>query len=109
VFVIWSTKGSLICIELKLLPLVIAYIVPLNTPTTPQTDDMKTMLPDPDCFKRGCATWHKWYADSRLVAIKNEYSSAENSVVGFLMFVPTLFTYKVSRSNHRGHINRHEN
>jgi len=64
-------------------------------PTTPATDEMKIMLPDPDNFKRGCAIWHKWYADSRLVAIKKEYSSAENSVVGFLMFVPTLFTCKL--------------
>jgi hypothetical protein len=51
-------------------------MVPVKMPTTPRTEEMKRMLPEPDFFKRGCAIWHKLYADSRLVAIKNEYSSA---------------------------------
>jgi len=65
---------------------------PLDTLTTPETDDIKMMLPDPDALSRGCASWQRWYEDSRFVAIINEYSSAEYSVVGFVKFVPTLFT-----------------
>lgn len=60
--------------------------------TKPATEDMNTILPAPDAFKRGCESWHRWYVDSKFVDIRIEYSSAVNSVVGFLMFIPTLFT-----------------
>ncbi len=67
-------------------------MVPEPMLTKPATDDMNTTLPAPDPFKSGCAIWHKWYVDSKLVLMTLEYSSKVYSVVGFLMFVPTLFT-----------------
>lgn len=59
--------------------------------TTPATEEMKTMLPIPDALRRGCASWQRWNVDSKLVVMRVEYSSGVNSMVGFLMFVPTLF------------------
>uniref|UniRef100_A0A2N9EUK2 Reverse transcriptase Ty1/copia-type domain-containing protein n=1 Tax=Fagus sylvatica TaxID=28930 RepID=A0A2N9EUK2_FAGSY len=44
------------------------------------------MLPAPDSFRRGCASWHKWKADSKLVVIREENSSAVKSTVGFRLF-----------------------
>jgi hypothetical protein len=32
---------------------------PLDMATTPETDDIKTMLADPDALRRGCASWHR--------------------------------------------------
>ena len=61
--------------------------------TTPATEEMNTILPIPDAFRRGCASWHRWYIDSKLVVMSVEKSSEVNSMVGFLMFVPTLFIY----------------
>lgn len=66
---------------------------PLPTWVKPATDEMNTMLPFPDAFRSGCASWQKWYEDSKFVDISFENSSAEYSTVGLLMFVPTLLTY----------------
>ena len=41
---------------LEHLPLVIAYIVPVDTASTAHADVMKTMLPEPDAFRRGCVS-----------------------------------------------------
>lgn len=51
------------------------------------------MLPYPDAFKRGCASWLRWKADSKLVAIINETSSAVKSVASLTNTVPALFTW----------------
>lgn len=59
--------------------------------TRPATEEINKMLPTPEAFKRGCASWQRWYAESKLVAMSMEYSTLVYSVVGFLMFVPTLF------------------
>ena len=56
------------------------------------TEEMNTMLPFPDALRREYASWHRWYTESKLVVITFEYSSTVYSVVGFLTFVPTLFT-----------------
>lgn len=65
---------------------------PLPMCKRPATEELNTMLPAPDAFRRGCASWHRWYADSKLVVMSFENSSAEYSIVGFLIFVPTLLT-----------------
>jgi hypothetical protein len=31
--------------------------------TTLVMEDMKTIFPAPEAFKRGCASWDKWKAD----------------------------------------------
>ena len=66
---------------------------PEPTLNRPATEEMNTMFPTPDAFRRGCASWDKWYADSKLVEVSFANSSVVYSRVGFLMFVPTLFTY----------------
>ena len=39
---------------------------------------------------RGCASWLKWYADSKLVANRRCKSASVYSTVGSRLFVPTL-------------------
>lgn len=53
------------------------------------------MLPEPEVFKRGWASWQRWNADSKLVLIMNDNSSAVQSMVGFRNPVPALFTYMI--------------
>jgi hypothetical protein len=50
------------------------------------------MLPAPQAFKRGCASWQRWKTDSKLVLKMVENSSAVYSSVGFHEAVPTLLT-----------------
>ena len=38
-------------------PLAEQYKDPTLTANTPATDDTKTMLPAPEDFRRGCASW----------------------------------------------------
>lgn len=64
-------------------PLVAQYIELTPNDTTPATEDMNTILPHPEDLSRGCASWLKWYADSKLVEMWNEKSSAVFSIVGF--------------------------
>ena len=45
---------------------------PEPTDNTLAVEDMNTMLPTADDFKRGCASWHRWNAESKLVDIRNE-------------------------------------
>lgn len=61
--------------------------------TKPETDEINTTLPTPDAFKSGYASWHIWKVDPKLVSTRVENSAVVKSVTGFLMFVPTLFTY----------------
>lgn len=75
------------------LPLLAAYKVPDPIAVTPATDDMNTILPLPDAFKCGWASWHVWYTDSKLVAMIKANSSDVYSTVGFRIFVPTLLTW----------------
>lgn len=42
------------------IPFVAAYMDPTLTDTTPQTEDMKIILADPEAFKRGWESWDKW-------------------------------------------------
>lgn len=80
--------------------LIMHIYVPLVAPqmdvrpklTTPATEDMSTMFPEPEAFNKGCASCERWKADSRFVAMINENSSDVHSVVGFNTPVPTLFT-----------------
>jgi hypothetical protein len=67
--------------------------VPDPIAVTPATDDMNTILPLPDAFKYGWASWHVWYTDSKLVAMIKANSSDVYSTVGFRIFVPTLLTW----------------
>jgi hypothetical protein len=67
-------------------------MVPLPTLVRDATEEMNTMLPFPDSLRSEYASWHRWYAESKLVVITFEYSSVVYSIVGFLTFVPTLFT-----------------
>jgi hypothetical protein len=43
--------------------------------TTPETEEMNTMLPIPDAFRRGYASWQRWNVDSKLVVMRVEKSS----------------------------------
>ncbi|WVZ54128.1 LOW QUALITY PROTEIN: hypothetical protein U9M48_004981 [Paspalum notatum var. saurae] len=72
------------------------HMDPPWTATRPQTEETRTTLPAPDALSSGCASWQRWYADSRLVAMMNAYSSAVYSVVGLATLVPTLFTSTLS-------------
>jgi hypothetical protein len=63
------------------------------TDVTPQIEDTKTILPAPEAFKSGCASWDKWKADWRFVFIINEKSSAVYSKVGLYTLVPALLIY----------------
>ena len=38
-------------------PLVKPYMDPQSIETTPATEEMKTMLPDPEAFRKGCESW----------------------------------------------------
>jgi hypothetical protein len=51
------------------------------------------MLPPPEALRSGCASWLKWNADSKFVAIRNEYSFSVICSAAFAMLVPALFTY----------------
>lgn len=53
----------------QIAPLVAPQMDPTLHETTPAAEEMKTMLPDPEDLSRGCASWHKWYADSKFVEI----------------------------------------
>ena len=44
----------------KLIPFVVLYREPTLTATTPATEDIKIILPNPDALRRGCASWLKW-------------------------------------------------
>lgn len=61
--------------------------------TKPETDEINTTLPTPDAFRSGYASWHMWKVDPKLVSIRRENSAVVKSIIGFRIFVPTLFTY----------------
>lgn len=61
--------------------------------TKPETEDIKTTLPTPDALRSGYASWHIWKVDPKLVSMSLENSAAVKSIIGFRMFVPTLFIY----------------
>jgi hypothetical protein len=78
-------------------PLEAEYIgYPMLTDVTPQMEDTKTILPAPEAFKSGCASWDRWKADWRFVFIKNEKSSAVYSKVGLYTLVPALLIRMLS-------------
>ncbi len=54
------------------IPLDPPYTTPGKNPTTPAIDEIETILPSPDAFKSGWASWHEWNTDSRLVDITEE-------------------------------------
>jgi hypothetical protein len=61
-------------------------------PPIPAIEEMETILPFPDAFKRGCASWLKWKHESKFKAIHERYSSAVISIAGLMPPPPTLFT-----------------
>jgi hypothetical protein len=38
-------------------------------------DDIKTILPAPEAFKSGCASWDRWKADPRFIFMMDTKSS----------------------------------
>lgn len=61
--------------------------------TKADTDEVNTTLPVFDALSNGYASWQMWKTDSKFVDIIVVNSLDVNSTIGFLMFVPTLFTY----------------
>lgn len=76
-------------------------VLPLDAPwtdmffndTKPETEEVNTTCPAPEAFRRGYASWHMWKEDPKFVPMSIENSSDVNSMIGFRMFVPTLFIY----------------
>ena len=66
------------------------------TDVTLQIEDTETILPAPEAFKSGCASWDKWKTDWRFVFIRNVKSSAVYSKVGLSTLVPALLIYKLT-------------
>jgi hypothetical protein len=74
-------------------PLVEQYIERNSIPFKLAIEEIKVMLPPPEALRSGCASWLKWNADSKFVAIRNEYSFSVIWSAGLKMAVPALFTY----------------
>lgn len=76
------------------LPLEAAYGVEKGRAIKPETEDMNTMLPLPEAFSNGYASWLKWSDASKFVLITLEISSSVTSTVDFNddNVLPALFT-----------------
>lgn len=59
----------------------------------PETEDMNTMLPLPEAFSNGYASWLKWNDPSKFVLITLQISSSVTSAAVFNdVVLPALFT-----------------
>jgi hypothetical protein len=47
-------------------------MVPEPTFVRDATEELNTMLPFPDSLRRGYVSWHRWYAESKLILINFE-------------------------------------
>jgi hypothetical protein len=75
------------------LPLEALYRDWCPSPSKLAIEETNIMLPPPEALRSGCASWLKWNADSKFVAIRNEYSFSVICSAAFMKLVPALFTY----------------
>ena len=69
-----------------------AYIEDKGKATKLPIEELNTMLPFPDAFRRGNASWLRWKEDSKFVPIIVDNSWAVMSVALFRINIPALFT-----------------
>lgn len=63
-----------------------------GTATTPAAEELNTMLPFPDAFRSGYASWLRWKEDSKFVPIIVDNSCCVMSEALFSSSMPALFT-----------------